>query len=463
MVMENKNSNKLMALLFVGVLMGALDISIVGPAIPSIEEALKIDNLYIGWIFSIYILFNLMGISLFARLSDIFGRRIIYVIALLIFATGSLIVSFSNSFELLLAGRAIQGFGASGIFPVATAIVGDIYTPDKRGKMLGIIGAVFGLAFMVGPFIAGGMLHYFTWNTLFIINVPIAALLIYYSFKILPAKTTTVVNKIDWSGIIFLGVGLAAFTFGVNNIEVNNLNSLLSTKVLLSLLIAIFSFIALLFSEKKATSPILKFSFFKNNQIVFAGILAIVTGLVQSVFIFIPKFVVDNFHVSPSAASFMLTPFVLATAIGSPIFGRMIDKYGVKPIIISGLSFLFVGFILLYATGNSLMLYYSSGVAIGLGLSVLSGSSLRYIMLNNTCVDDRAISQGMITIFTSVGQLSGAAIVGIIIAMKSNSYNTLFLGLKVGKVKYNYILIVLSFVLRFKNEKIRNSNLDSNQ
>jgi EmrB/QacA subfamily drug resistance transporter len=448
-----------MVLLFVGVLMGALDISIVGPAIPSIEEALKIDNLYIGWIFSIYILFNLMGISLFARLSDIFGRRIIYVIALLIFAMGSLIVSFSNSFELLLAGRAIQGFGASGIFPVATAIVGDIFPPDKRGKMLGIIGAVFGLAFMIGPFVAGVMLHYFTWNTLFIINVPIAALLIYYSFKILPAKSTSTINtKIDWSGIIFLGVGLAAFTFGVNNIEVTNPSSLLSNKVLLSLLIALISFVALLFSEKKATNPILKFSFFKNNQIVFAGILAIVTGLIQSVFVFIPKFVVDNFHVSPSTASFMLTPFVLATAVGSPIFGRMIDKYGVKPIIICGLSFLFVGFMLLYATDNSFVLYYCSGAAIGLGLSVLSGSSLRYIMLNNTDVNDRAISQGMVTIFTSVGQLSGAAIVGIILAMKSNSYNTLFLGLAI-----IIFLTALSFVIRFNNEKIRNSNLDSNQ
>jgi len=453
---ENKNTNKLVALLFVGVLMGALDISIVGPAIPSIEKALHIDSLYIGWIYSIYILFNLMGVSLFARLSDIFGRRIIYVVSLLIFAIGSLIVSFSASFEWLLIGRGIQGFGSSGIFPVATAIIGDRYSPDKRGKMLGIIGAVFGLAFMIGPFVAGVMLRYFSWHSLFIINVPIAALLIYYSFRFLPAKTTTIVTKIDWSGIILMGVGLAAFAFGINSIEVTQLHSLLSVKVLIPLIVAIVALVALVFSEKKTASPILKFGFFKNNQIVFAGILAIVVGLVQSVFVFIPKFVVDNFHVSPSTASFMLTPFVLATAVGSPVFGRMIDKYGVKPIIISGLSFLFVGFLLLHATGTSLVLYYSSGVAVGLGLSVLSGSSLRYIMLNNTGVDDRAISQGMITIFTSIGQLSGAAIVGIVLVLKSNSYNTLFLGLSI-----IILVIALPFVLKFKNEKKGVSTLDS--
>ena len=437
-----------MALLFVGVLMGALDISIVGPAIPSIEAAINIDDHYVGWVFSIYVLFNLLGISLFARMSDIFGRRIIYVIALLIFGVGSLMVSFSTNFELLLAGRAVQGFGASGIFPVATAIVGDLYPPDKRGRMLGIIGAVFGLAFMIGPFVAGVMLHYFTWNSLFIINVPIAALLIFFSLKILPSTKTTVVTKIDWSGIIWLGVGLAAFTFGMNNIDVTQLDSILSVKVLLPFLLALLSLMALLFSEKKAANPIIKFSFFRNNQIVFAGFLAIVTGMVQSVFIFIPKYVVDTFQVSPSTASFMLTPFVLAIAIGSPIFGRMIDKYGVKPIIISGLSFLFLGFLLLNMTESSLVLYYSSGLAVGFGLSVLSGSSLRYIMLNNTGVDDRAISQGMVTIFTSVGQLTGASIVGIVLALKSHSFHTLFLGLSV-----MLLLTALSFVVKFKNER----------
>lgn len=456
--MENKNSNKLIALLFVGVLMGALDISIVGPAIPSIEKSLQVDNQYLGWIFSIYILFNLMGISLFARLSDIFGRRIIYVLALIIFAFGSLVVSLIHSFELLLIGRAIQGFGASGIFPVATAIVGDVYPPQKRGKMLGIIGAVFGLAFMIGPFVAGVMLRYFSWNSLFIINLPITALLVYFSFRIIPAKTTKVVSKIDWSGIVLLGLGLAAFTFGVNNIEVTNVHSILSNKVLLPMFIAILLFVGLLFSQKKVSNPIIKFSFFRNNQIVFAGILAIVTGLIQAVFVFIPKFVVDNFQVSPSTASFMLTPFVLATAVGSPIFGRMIDKYGVKPIIISGLSFLFIGFMMISKTNNSWFLYYSSGVAIGLGLSVLSGSSLRYIMLNNTSVDDRAISQGMITIFTSIGQLSGAAIVGIVLAMQSNSYNILFSGLSI-----ILIVIVFSFIFRFRNEKKIEPNFESNQ
>ena len=440
--MENKN--KLIALLFVGVLMGALDISIVGPAIPSIEKALQIGDRYSGWIFSIYVLFNLIGISLFARLSDIFGRRNIYVVALSIFAFGSVIVSFTSNFEWLLVGRAVQGFGASGIFPVASALVGDLFPVEKRGRILGMIGAVFGLAFLIGPFIAGVLLHYFSWNFLFIINLPIAAVLIFYSFRILPAKSLANVTKIDWTGIISLGIGLAAFTYGINNIDGNNLGSLLRLSVVLPFVVAVAAIFILIFNEKKAEAPIINLGFFKNNQIVLAGILAIVTGLIQACFVFIPKFVVGNFHVEPSTASFMLTPFVLATAIGSPVFGRMIDKYGVKIIIIIGLTLLAIGFYLLSLTGSGLFLYYLSGSFVGLGLSVLSGSSLRYIMLNNTGAADRATSQGMLTIFTSVGQLSGSALVGILLALNTNGFNLIFTAISIILV----LMVILSLKLK---------------
>ncbi len=131
--MNGKSNRSILIILFAGVLMGALDISIVGPAIPSIEEALQIPPRDLGWIFSIYVLFNLTGVSLFARLSDIYGRRSIYILSLFIFALGSLVVAISGNFTYLLVGRAVQGFGASGIFPVASAVVGDIFPRESGG------------------------------------------------------------------------------------------------------------------------------------------------------------------------------------------------------------------------------------------------------------------------------------------------------------------------------------------
>jgi len=431
--MEQKSQNAVIGLLFVGVLMGALDISIVGPALPSIETFLNLDPRFSGWVFSIYVLFNLIGISLFARMSDIYGRRNIYILALAIFAAGSLWVSLSGSFGALLAGRAVQGFGASGIFPVASALVGDLFPREKRGRILGMIGAVFGLAFLMGPFIAGVVLRYFEWHVLFIINIPISLILMYFSLKILPSVPNKNVSAIDWGGIIALGVALAGFTIGLNSIDTSTgVSAFTDLKVILPLSAAVLSSIILMTVERRAKDPVIRLGFFRNRQISIAGSLALVTGVVQASFVFIPTFVVQKFSVSPSTASFMLTPFVLATAAGSPVFGRMIDRYGVKKIIIAGLILLAGGFYLLSVTGTVKGIYYVSGVLVGLGLSVLAGSSLRYIVLNNTSAEDRAVSQGMLTIFTSIGQIAGTAVIGMLMASTATGvFGTVFRGVVV--------------------------------
>jgi len=432
--MDQKESRKLIALLFVGVLMGALDISIVGPAIPSIEKGLLIDERFAGWIFSVYVLFNLIGISLFARLSDIYGRRRIYVLALSIFAVGSVWVALSSNFNILIAGRAIQGFGASGIFPVASAVIGDLFPPEKRGRVLGMIGAVFGIAFLIGPFFAGVLLHFLPWNYLFVINIPVSLILIYYSMRILPSVPAAGFRRIDWGGIIAIGIALAGFTYSINSINALHWREdLVDPAIMLPFVVSAIAAVVLLFIEKKVPKPIIKFEFFSNRQIMIAGIIAVATGVVQASFVFVPRFVVARFQVSPSVASFMLTPFVLSTAIGAPLFGRMIDKYGVKKIILTGLTLLAAGFFLLSETGSGKALYYISGSSIGLGLSVLAGSSLRYIMLNNTTAEDRAVSQGMLTIFISIGQLFATAVIGLLLAsVETNlAYKTLFTGVAV--------------------------------
>jgi len=449
--MGNKTQKGIMPILFVGVLMGALDISIVGPSIPSIEKALQITSQYSSWIFSIYVLFNLVGISLFARLSDIYGRRNIYVISLLIFAFGSLIVSLSNSYSYLIIGRAIQGFGSSGIFPVASAVIGDLYPKEKRGQMLGLLGAVFGIAFIIGPFIAGILLNYFSWNSLFIINLPISAVLVYFSAKRLPSNSISDKLKIDWKGIIFLGLLLAGFAFSINNLQPQKSVGFDQKWLLLVMLITVVSGILLVISERRNPTPIIKFGYFRNPTIVITGIIAMVTGLIQACFVFIPKYSVQTFSVSTSRASFMLIPFVLATAIGSPVFGKLIDKYGVKPMLILGILLNLIGFVIITLGNDQLTLFYTSGVFIGLGLSILAGSSLRYIMLNTTKPEDRAITQGMLTIFTSSGQLIGAALFGFILGSLAANHSFKYVFIIAGGSLL--ISFFLALRLRFQEEK----------
>jgi EmrB/QacA subfamily drug resistance transporter len=445
---DKKRNTNIIILLFTGVLMGALDISIVGPAIPSIEQTIKVEPRLLGWIFSVYVLFNITGIPLFARLSDIFGRKNIYILSLAIFALGSLVVSISDNFTWLIAGRAIQGFGASGIFPVASAIVGDQFSAEKRGRILGLLGAVFGFAFIIGPILAGTLLHYFDWNVLFLINLPIAFVLILASLKILPNTKVETPNHFDWKGILGLGLMLGSFAYGISNIESESFGqSIVSSSVLPFLIASIILFIVTVYIERRAPSPVIKTSLFYNREIRLVGIIAMATGVLQSSFVFIPNFAVGLFGVTPSAASFMLLPVVLATAIGSPLFGRIIDSIGSKIVIVIGLFLAVAGFYLLHLVAGHKLLFYVSGALIGFGLSVLSGSSLRYIMLNEVDKTDRAITQGMLTIFISLGQLTGAALIGVIIAHASGveGFRNVFFYESI------LLLIVVFFAFQLKN------------
>ena len=266
--MRNNSDKTILAILFTGVLIGALDIAIVGPAIPSIETTLNVEPRVLGWIFSIYVLFNLVGVSFFARLSDIFGRRNIYIVSLLLFGLGSIVVSFSGDYTTLLLGRAIQGFGASGIFPVASAVVGDIFPKEKRGRILGLIGAVFGLAFLIGPIIAGILLKYFEWTSLFLINIPIVIILIVASFKYLPQTKVQASGLFDWKGILTLGLLLASFTYGINNLESENFfQSLLSLRVLPFLTASLVFLVVTFFIERSADNPVIKLVLFKKQAV----------------------------------------------------------------------------------------------------------------------------------------------------------------------------------------------------
>jgi MFS family permease len=182
----------------------------------------------------------------------------------------------------------------------------------------------------------------------------------------------------------------------------------------------------LIFIEKRAFTPVLNPVLFLVRQIRLTGLIAIGTGIFQASFVFLPSMAIASFGVSTATASFMLLPVVIATAFGSPVSGRLLDKFGSRALIIAGLILATTGFVLLSTVTTEKSIFYSGGIFLGLGFSVLSGSALRYIMLNEVSVTDRASTQGIITIFVSIGQMTGAAFIGIIVA----SYNEAIKGYK---------------------------------
>ena len=450
-ITKGARPGQILALLFAGVFMGALDISIIGPVLHPIQKTIEISVKDLGWVYSIYVLFNLIGISFFARLSDIYGRRHIYMINIALFGIGSLMVAFTDNYAMLLIGRAVQGFGASGIFPVASAVIGDVFPAEKRGRMLGLIGAVWGIAFLVGPPLAGLMLTFFEWHVLFLINIPIAIVLLYYSNRMLPSVRIDKPSALDPKGIILLGLLLGCFTYGMNNLQSLPLSEgIQSLTVWPFFLSSVLLLLYLINLEKQSPKPLINIKLFKSRQIRIVSIIAFLTGSLQSCFVFIPHMAGDAFHTTAAKASFMLIPFVLAMAIGSPLFGRMVDKKGSKIVILIGLVLMIISTIMLSFYAADFALFITAGVFFGLGLSILSGSSLRYIMLNEVDIHQRALTQGLLTIFVSMGQITGGAVVSGMVAkyvVMLDGYKSVFISISV------LIAGVLLISIRLRNRK----------
>ncbi|MBP8294011.1 MAG: MFS transporter, partial [Caldilineaceae bacterium] len=350
------------------------------------------------------------------KLSDVYGRRMIYVIDVALFALGSLLVMLAPAFWVVILGRLVQGLGAGGIFPVAAAVIGDTFPAEKRGSALGLIGAVFGLAFIVGP-ILGGLLLLQSWQWIFAINLPIAAVLMVAAWRVLPNTRPEVRLPFDWIGMSVLALLLLSLAYGLNQLDATDFfGSLLSLQVWPFLLIALALLPVFWIIEQRAADPVLLPSLFRARQIQLASAISLGAGLGEVGVLFMPALAVAAFGVSGSQASFMLLALVFALFIGSPIAGRLLDKVGSRAVIIGGSSLLALGMLTLGFLGSTLAGYYGGSILVGLGLSALLGAPIRYILINEAPPGDRAAAQSIGTIFTSTGQLAGTAVVGAVAA-----------------------------------------------
>lgn len=396
--------------------MAALDIAVVGPALPAIGEHFGLSERALPWVFNTFVLFNLMSVPLMSKCADVLGRRRIYLTVVSIFALGSVVVAASPTFTVMLGGRALQGLAASGIFPVASAVVGDTFPRELRGRALGILGAVFGIAFIIGP-ILGGVLLLFGWQWLFTINVPLAAIVFMGGLRYLPHLIESQKRKFDVLGMLLLGGMLGVLAYGVSQLDTSDLWKSLSSPeiwpafILVLILLPIFIRI-----ERVAEDPVVRPGLFRNRQIMFAALIAGGAGMSEAAFIFFPALASEAFGVSHSNASFMLLPMVCAVAIASPIAGRVLDRVGSKTIVLCGSGLMTAGLVMVGQWGMQAAMFYLGSTLMGAGLAALLGPALAYILLNESREEERTVSQGVITVFISIGQLTASAFIGAVAA-----------------------------------------------
>lgn len=407
---------RILPVLFLGVLMGALDVAIVGPALPDIGRTFGVDERALAWVWTAYVLLNLVATPLTARLSDLYGRRPLYVASLAAFGLGSLVVALAPTFPWLLVGRALQGLGAGGVFPVATAVVGDVFPPERRGRALGMLGAVFGLAFLIGPLL-GAVLLRFGWPWLFLVNLPLVALVIAGAWRVLPAGRRPAPGAWDAAGAALLTAGLTALALGVSAIDASRLAaSLAAPRVWGGLAVAALALAAFWWVERSAPEPLVSPQLWQERPLAVAHALFAVAGAVEAGLVFVPSLLVKAFGVEPATASLLLLPPVLALAAGAPLAGYLLDRRGPRAVVLGGTLLLAAGLAGLGPAVRALPLFTAVSVAVGLGLASLSGAPLRYLVLDAAPPAYRAAAQAVGSITRSVGRMLGGVLVGALVA-----------------------------------------------
>ena len=405
-------SRRLLPVLFIGVFMAALDTAVIAPAIPALRAAFALDNRQVGLVMVSFILCSLCSTAPMANLGDRYGRRPVYLGCIALFALGSLVVAVSPRFWAIVLGRAIQGIGGGGIIPTASAVIADALPPKERGRALGLIGATYGMAFVLGPPLAGVVMVALSWRWIFLANLPIAAVVLFLGAKVLPAAAPhDVLPPLDRRGIVVVFMLLSALVLGITRVRDGLLGvtlwpwMLVAAAVLGPLLVVL---------ERRAEQPLIPFSLFANRQLALTYLLTLGAGFGMGSVVFLSSIATLAHGVERSHAGFVLLPLVLCSMIGSMGSGRLLNRWGPRALILAGFVLLGTGYGASAYTGWGLIGFLLTTMPIGMGVGVVVGGALRTIAIDEAPLALRGAAQGLVNIFTSVGTLLSATAIGAI-------------------------------------------------
>jgi len=392
--------NRLLWTLSLGVFTGALDLSVLSPALPALGRELHVATSDLAWVFTLYLLVTVVSIALASTLADRYGRRPVYLACLSLFAAGSVLAIVAPSYPIFLAARAIQALGAGGIFPVATATIGDVVPAARRGAALGIVAATWGLAAVIGPSIGGLVTHFISWRWIFAANVPLAAVVFALALRDVPTEAPRRREPLDVLGLGLLCIGLLGLMDG-----------LIAMRPIIGV-IGVFILAAFWIWETLSDAPIVPLALLQSRQLVRTYVLEILIGVLEGSLFFIPTVLVGAQGLSYAAAGFVaaLGAFVFVAVI--PYSGRALDRIGSRDVLLFGAILTEVGLALFALGFQSLPLALLAMVVAGAGFGALLGAPTRYIVTNETPRRARGTAVGLLSQALIVGQIVGSSLAG---------------------------------------------------
>jgi EmrB/QacA subfamily drug resistance transporter len=392
--------NRLLWTLGLGVFAGALDLSVLSPALPALGKTFGVQTGDLAWVFTLYLLVTVLSIALATTLADRYGRRPIYLLCIVCFAAGSILAIGAPNYAIFLIARGVQALGAGGIFPVATATIGDVVPAQRRGAALGLVAATWGLAAIIGPTLGGLVTHYVSWRWIFVANIPLAAIVFSLARNVVPADAPRRRGALDVVGLALLCVGLLLLMDGL-------IESHVATGAIGIVTLAWFAM-----WERTARDALVPVELLHTPQLLKTYSLEIVIGMLEGSLFFIPAVLVGADGISYATAGLIAALGALTFVIVIPLSGRALDRIGSRDVLLVGAILSEVGLAGFALGFNSLPIAILSIVVAGAGFGALLGAPTRYIVTNEVPERVRATAVGLLSQALIVGQIFGSALAG---------------------------------------------------
>ena len=412
---DSKTRNMIMLGLALGMIVACLDGTIVSTALKTIAQDLNGMDLY-SWAITAYMLCETVLIPISGKLSDIYGRKPLLLVGIGLFLAGSVLAGLSTNMVELIAFRALQGFGGGTLIPVATATVADLYPPEKRGKVQGMLGAIFAVGSAIGPLLGGIITDSIGWHWCFFINVPIGLVLIALTAAKFPSINVQEKPYIDYTGMgvlsIFIADILLLFTWAGNDF------AWISVETLIMVIIAVALLHAFVKIEHKVKDPVMNPHIFKNKLIVSSGVMVFIFGMtMMGVLTFITIFLQMIMGYTPTESGYVTLALVAGMMITSISSGALLNRTGYKPWLISGPIFSFIGLLMMsfLHNGSDLWFLLLSLFICGFGFGCVM-SVIMILVQNNSSEKEMGMVTSTINLFRNIGGTMATGLFATIIS-----------------------------------------------